>query len=512
MTDESSSEELTRDISNLSVSSNASTKVSDSDEEKYAGDEFEEGETGLLSKESTSTSLKSTSSSSSSSSSIVNNQRDETIKINLSDRDSDHEQTVKEGKKGVISRENTNVSTSSEDSSNKKSSRENTNVSIKLTSSSDDEGTDDGNQAKPSRENTNISITSSDDRNQAKPSRENTNVSVTSSDDGNQAKPSRENTNISVTSSDDGNQADSKYEDDFNDDDKSSRESSFMSNSSNNTSKSESTADGSDEELKLDKEDSVLIERDGKFELVDPNELKMEYFNLLGLPEEKPKKKPSSARQSREKVEVPQRNSHSSLSKSAYGHIQSSYAMSGQQKEMKKRRINLIKVRKDEEKEKQKEEEKQRRIAAEKSFKVWLNEKTSYAKEHERLKRASNDKTQDKERLKDAQNAYQAWLVEKQQSMKEEKRMEKLRLEDEAQAYIIRSRDMCDRAFKEWLNKKKYERGANDNRLRKKSAAPTKKKKLASSVSPKKRTTASARYPSEDVYSTSYTDYSTFRF
>lgn len=368
MTDESSSEELTRDTSNLSVSSNASTKVSDSDEGKYSGDEFEEGEAAPLSKESTSTSLESTSSSSSSSSSIVNNQHDETIKRNLSERDSDHEETVNEGKKGVISRENTNVSTSSEDISNKKSSRENTNVSIKLTSS-DDEGTDDGNQVIPSRENTNISVTSSDDGNKTKLSRENTNISVTSSDDGNQAKPSRENTNISKTN-DDGNQTDSKYEDDFNDDDKSSRESSFMSNSSNNSSKSESTVDGSDEELKLDKEDSVLIERDGKFELVDPNELKMEYFNLLGLPEEKPKKKPSSAPQSREKVEVPQRNSHSSLSKSAYAHIQSSYAMSGQQKEMKKRRINLIKVRKDEEKEKQKEEEKQRRIAAEKSFKV----------------------------------------------------------------------------------------------------------------------------------------------
>ena len=135
------------------------------------------------------------------------------------------------------------------------------------------------------------------------------------------------------------------------------------------------TSNESDEELKrLEKEDSVLIEKDGKFELVSPNDLKADYYDLLGLPEEKPRRKPSSAKvaSKSKKVEVPNRPSHSSLSTSPYAHIQSSYAMSEQQKEMKKRRAALIKLRKEEEKERKKEEEEQKKKAAEKCFQVML--------------------------------------------------------------------------------------------------------------------------------------------
>ena len=135
------------------------------------------------------------------------------------------------------------------------------------------------------------------------------------------------------------------------------------------------TSNESDEELKrLEKEDSVLIEKDGKFELVSPNDLKADYYDLLGLQEEKPRQKPSSAKVASKsiKAEVPNRQSHSSLSTSPYAHIQSSYAMSEQQKEMKKRRAALIRLRKEEEKERRREEEEQKKITAEKCFQVIL--------------------------------------------------------------------------------------------------------------------------------------------
>ena len=64
------------------------------------------------------------------------------------------------------------------------------------------------------------------------------------------------------------------------------------------------------------------------------------------------------------------------------------------------------------------------------------------------MKKAAQDKSQDEEKREAAQSAYQKWLDEKEALMKEERKMERIRLADEAQSYVIRDRDMCEKAFR----------------------------------------------------------------
>lgn len=115
----------------------------------------------------------------------------------------------------------------------------------------------------------------------------------------------------------------------------------------------------------------MLIEKDGKFELVDPDEVKAEYYDMLGLPvsdEKQPSKKGGSVGKNTKKS--PNRPSRVSTSNAAYLHVQSEYGMSEQQKEMKKKRISIVHMRKQEEKERLRQEEEEKRIVAEKSFRV----------------------------------------------------------------------------------------------------------------------------------------------
>ena len=71
----------------------------------------------------------------------------------------------------------------------------------------------------------------------------------------------------------------------------------------------------------------------------------------------------------------------------------------------------------------------------------------SRAKEHQKLKKAATDSSQSTERLEVAQRAYDTWLQEKTEQIKKEKFYEKVRLEHEAQSYVIRTRESCERSF-----------------------------------------------------------------
>ena len=105
----------------------------------------------------------------------------------------------------------------------------------------------------------------------------------------------------------------------------------------------------------FEKEDSMLVEREGKFEFIDAQNLKVKCSDHL--------KKNSKGNQSY--------RSKPTLKNFEYHHIQSKYAMPELLQEMKKKRVSIIQTRKEEEKHRTKIEQKQKQLAAEKSFQVF---------------------------------------------------------------------------------------------------------------------------------------------
>ena len=162
--------------------------------------------------------------------------------------------------------------------------------------------------------------------------------------------------------------------------------------------------------------DRVLIERDGKFELVDVSEIKAEYYELLGItpeangvnngsegksseatendgeeiPEEKPASRPrpkTTSVQEQHRRNEKKRNTRSvdrTRSQSAkairqrnddYAHIRSEYAMTEQQLEIRRKCREAKLRRQKEEEEREREEQQRKKEDAERAFQVRVFEK-----------------------------------------------------------------------------------------------------------------------------------------
>ena len=155
--------------------------------------------------------------------------------------------------------------------------------------------------------------------------------------------------------------------------------------------------------------DRVLVEKDGKFELVDANEIKAEYFEMLGIkvdesakgnensqnndvktenpPEpivrERPKTTPafgSRGANGNRATHVPKKRVQSSWGhrNSEYSKIKSPYGLSEKQLEIKRKREEAIARRKKEEADRQQEEENRKREDAEQAFQVSCDWSYSY--------------------------------------------------------------------------------------------------------------------------------------
>ena len=144
--------------------------------------------------------------------------------------------------------------------------------------------------------------------------------------------------------------------------------------------------------------DRVLVEKDGRFELVDANEIKAEYFEMLGIkpegnassqttgvkqetenPEPKVRERPkttpafgSRGKDGKNASEVSKKRAQSSWGyrNSEYSKIKSPYGLSEKQLEIKRKRDEAIARRKKEESDRQREEEKRKREDAEQAFQV----------------------------------------------------------------------------------------------------------------------------------------------
>ncbi|XP_066925255.1 coiled-coil domain-containing protein 181-like [Clytia hemisphaerica] len=291
------------------------------------------------------------------------------------------------------------------------------------------------------------------------------------------------------------------YDDDFHDDEESSptsassRQQSFVGKSPSNDN-SDDTESESEDMGKMEKENSVLIEKDGKFELVEERNLTIDQREALGLTKRE-KRKPNT-------LNIPASSGRVRKSSNPeYAHLKSEYGMSEQQKEMKFRRVSVMQMRRQEEKERMKQEDEEKKRAADKSFKQWLAQKKETkadkkpATPHQRKKKKTVPSVQlseeEMQRRELQDRAFKQWIDEKEEQTKDEKKMEEIRLAEEAQNYVVRDRKQCDKAFKEWLKKKKVERQSTPTQTtRKKSTytpagvtpTATKKKSLAPIYAP----------------------------
>ena len=156
------------------------------------------------------------------------------------------------------------------------------------------------------------------------------------------------------------------YDDDFHDDEESSpssassRQQSFVGKSPSNENSDDSEDEGNG---KMEKENSVLIEKDGKFELVEERDLTIDQREALGLTKRE-KQKPNT-------LNIPASSGRVRKSSNPeYAHLKSEYGMSDQQKEMKSRRVSVMQMRRQEERKRIRQEEEEKKKAADKSFKV----------------------------------------------------------------------------------------------------------------------------------------------
>ncbi|NXD27083.1 CC181 protein, partial [Spelaeornis formosus] len=230
----------------------------------------------------------------------------------------------------------------------------------------------------------------------------------------------------------------------------------------------------------------VLVEKDGKFELLSLCDIESQgilppirvSFTDIGTERASPKPSLSSSlpTASQMKEGPPSDSKHKSdsalngardlgeqKSKSADRPTvvrSSTYTLTPRQKELRKQiELRNERLRREEEDMKRVLEERRRR-ENEMVFRAWLQKKKEQLREEKRIRRARQlEEMRMKEVIRDPEEAYRLWLNKKHQQYMKEKRIELLRRKAEEVSFFPR-RDECDRAFRDWLRKKREEKQA----------------------------------------------------
>ncbi|XP_029355307.1 coiled-coil domain-containing protein 181 [Echeneis naucrates] len=152
--------------------------------------------------------------------------------------------------------------------------------------------------------------------------------------------------------------------------------------------------------------------------------------------------------------------------------FQTTYILSSQQKEL----LNRIQERKEklakEAELRKREEEEQKRQENELAFKAWLMRKREQLQEERRIQRA-----QEMERMSskkdssqsDSVEAFKLWLHRKQEQQQKERQLVEMKKLEEDDGYLLHSREECERAFKLWVRRKRAEKRAEQQAARERS-------------------------------------------
>ncbi|KAL1023116.1 hypothetical protein UPYG_G00036590 [Umbra pygmaea] len=245
------------------------------------------------------------------------------------------------------------------------------------------------------------------------------------------------------------------------------------------------------------REGRVLVEKDGKFDLISLKE--MEGHGLMLPPlasypsdnthmspqpsDQSPSKSPSSSLRPISSTlsladkhlrfpRPPARNRPSSAGHGPSGsgrravrrRVQSAnstpsqlstFTLSPQQKEL----LSKAQARKErlarEEEQRKREEEVQKRQENESAFRAWLGRKREQLQEDRRIQRAQEmERVNAMKEHSDPDEAFQSWLQRKQEQQQRERHLQEMRRLEEESGFYLHDREECERAFKRWLKRK----------------------------------------------------------
>ncbi|XP_043985389.1 coiled-coil domain-containing protein 181 isoform X1 [Gambusia affinis] len=241
------------------------------------------------------------------------------------------------------------------------------------------------------------------------------------------------------------------------------------------------------EGLQETKESKVLVEKDGKFDLVSMKDMESQSLlppivNNVGSgtqssahlqppfqlgtdqrqaprPPTERKVRPNSASQGQR---GPQMINGKRRVQSATGtHCKATFALSPQQKEllqkMKEKKERLAR----EAEQRKREEEELRRQENEQAFASWLIRKREQVFEERKIHHAKEiERINAKRDFYDPEKAYRSWLKKKKEQVQRERQVLEVRKLEEECNCLMHSRQECDRAFNLWLKRKHDEKRA----------------------------------------------------
>ncbi|XP_077013019.1 coiled-coil domain-containing protein 181 isoform X2 [Tamandua tetradactyla] len=262
-----------------------------------------------------------------------------------------------------------------------------------------------------------------------------------------------------------------------------------------------SLTDGSCEE---NKDRKILVERDGKFELLNLQDIESQGFlppinnanstenepqqlsprslsssvngvkkeepvakihaithsltepmTYIPQPPPNPKTRPNSAANS-DRTKSNGKSNHKTQSANL-SPVTSTYCLSPRQKELQKQLEQRRERLKREEEQRKIEEEKEKRKENDMVFKAWLQKKREQVLEMRRIQRAKEIEDMISRENRDPQQAFRLWLRKKHEEQMKERKTEELRKQEEC-LFFLRGTEGRERAFKEWLRRKRIEK------------------------------------------------------
>ncbi|XP_052810794.1 coiled-coil domain-containing protein 181-like isoform X3 [Mya arenaria] len=313
------------------------------------------------------------------------------------------------------------------------------------------------------------------------------------------------------------------------------------------------------------KKDSVLIEIDGQFQLVDSDDVRAKDFLAMNpdgnkenkendkrndksdkskplqpIPPGKPRPATASASSRRNIRTVPQKerpsSAHASIEhRSALQdfNYNSPYALSPREKQLMEERKKAMEKQKQQDERKKRDDDEQKERENREAFEAWLKKKRESDRRkniHDEDDRRQNEK-EDRRRIKEfeqnksfqtydmlyyksadsedgkkeKEEAFQNWLKEKTSQFKKEKLLKRRQEQEMHDGYFIRSRDDCEKAYKQWLKHKAME-------ARKARAAERQKAKLQRLAARRARKSISLSKSIRESNSFRYVDYYGYRF
>ncbi|XP_073419911.1 coiled-coil domain-containing protein 181 isoform X2 [Dendrobates tinctorius] len=240
------------------------------------------------------------------------------------------------------------------------------------------------------------------------------------------------------------------------------------------------------------KDERVLVEKDGKFELVNIQDIENQCSlppiskykdghksssqsdrsgasansdkktpsisngnGFIPKPPTGPRVRPNSANLTKSVHKVKTQRRVQSANVSSHN---TTFILSSQQKELQKRILERRERLRKEDEEHRQEQEEQKKRENEAAFKMWLQRKKCQLVQEKRIQKAKEMETSSApdEEERDSQQAVSVWLKRKHKEKIKEKKMEELR-KQEHEAFLLERKDK-EGAFAQWLRQKRIQK------------------------------------------------------